>query len=258
MGVLEAILANKREELAALRTRKLPKPPPIPEVFGPRGADEPLHLICEIKPRSPSAGTLSSALTVTERAQAYEGGGASMVSVLTDQQFFGGSFESLQLARQGTKLPLLCKEFVIDPVQLDAARAFGASAVLLIVRCVSPKELYGLTEGARARGLVPIVEIQKLEELQQALDAGATHIGVNARDLDTLVMNHDLAAEVAAKLPSGVVRAHFSGVKTALDITRLRASGLDAALVGEVLMRLDDPLSKLHELHAAATGLTPT
>jgi indole-3-glycerol phosphate synthase len=213
---------------------------------------ERLSLITEIKRRSPSAGNLSTVLSVAERAAAYERAGASMLSVLCDARFFGGDYEHLAEARAATSIPILCKEFVIDPVQLDAARAFGADAVLLIVRCLSAELTRSLIMAARERQLVPFVEVATEDELQVALDAGADLIGVNARDLDTLVMDAARAARVLTAIPAGVTRVHLSGLSKPDDVARIRASGADAALVGEALMRADDPEPLLRSLASAA------
>ena len=230
MGKLAEILAQKHSELASLRARAMPAPPARRAVaLGRSDNAGKLSLITEIKRRSPSAGKLSTALGVAERAQAYERAGAAMLSILCDAHFFDGDYEHLLEARAATQLPLLCKEFVIDEVQLDAARAFGADAVLLIVRCVSPARTAALIAGANARGLVPFVEVATEEELRIALDGGATLVGVNARDLDTLVMDAARAARVLAAIPEHVVRVHLSGLAKPEDVTRIRQSGADAA-----------------------------
>ncbi len=255
MGVLSDIITQKQRELPALRQRRLPAPPPRRPVSLSRAENSGrLSLITEIKRRSPSAGKLSTALSVAERAAAYERAGASMLSVLCDAHFFDGEYEHLQQARAVTTVPLLCKEFVIDAAQLDAARAFGADAVLLIVRCLTPQQTRELVAGAKARELTPFVEITTEEELAVALDAGAELIGVNARDLDTLVMNAERAARVLSAIPGHVVRAHLSGLAKPEDVQRIRSGGADAALVGEALMRADDPAPLLGDLVAAARG----
>jgi indole-3-glycerol phosphate synthase len=253
VGHLSEILAQKHSELASLRARALPTPPARRLVALSRADNAGrLSLITEIKRRSPSAGQLSTVLSVAERAAAYERAGAAMLSVLCDAHFFDGDYQHLVEARTATKLPLLCKEFVIDEIQLDAARAFGADAVLLIVRCLSPGRTAELIEAARARNLVPFVEVVTEEELGVALDGGADLIGVNARDLDTLVMDAARASRVLAAIPSGVTRVRLSGLSKPEDVTRLKASGADAALVGEALMRADDPEPLLRTLASAA------
>jgi indole-3-glycerol phosphate synthase len=253
VGVLAEILAEKAKNVVALRSRKLPSPPAQRGFSLERRPDEALRLIAEIKFRSPSAGALSTALSVSARAAAYERGGASMVSVLTDRRYFGGSWEHLLEARAACALPLLCKEFVVDELQLDAARSYGADAVLVIVRCVPKDRVRPLVEGARSRGLEPFVEITNAEEAKVALDAGATLIGVNARDLDTLAMDAERAAQTLALLPSSVTSVHLSGLATPADVANVRASSAHAALVGETLMREADPEPLLRSLVAAAT-----
>lgn len=252
MAVLDRILASKRSELDALRRRSLPAAPAHRPVFTRRAPGDALRLISEIKRKSPSAGELSTVLTARERASAYEKAGASMLSVLCDGPFFGGRYEDLLEAREGASIPLLCKEFIVDECQLDAARAFGASAALLIVRCLTPSELGRLIAAAHERELTPLVEITNDDEARVALDQGATWIGVNARDLDTLQMDSSRARSVLEALPPEVVRCHFSGVKTPADVQQVAASGADAALVGEVLMRQDDPTELLGSLAQAA------
>ena len=251
MGVLERILSKKRDEIEELASRPLPSPPPRRAV-DLRRADGALKLITEIKRRSPSAGALSTRLGVAERARVYERGGASMLSVLCDASFFDGAFEHLLEAKRATELPVLCKEFILDEIQLDHARAHGADAVLLIVRCLTLERLPQLISAARQRELVPFVEIASEAEARLALDAGADLIGVNARDLDTLTMDANRARQILAALPDDVVRVHLSGVADELQIQALCTSRADAALVGEALMRLDDPKPLLERLIRAA------
>lgn len=254
MGVLDRILSQKQKDVAALRAQRFPAPRPVPKVELSRPPGAPLRLIAEIKHRSPSAGQLSAALTPSARARRYEEAGAHMVSVLCDETFFGGGYHHLAEAREGCSLPLLCKEFVIDEVQLDAARAYGASAVLLIVRCLTPERLEALVREARARELVPFVEIANEAEREVALAVGATLIGVNARDLDTLEMNPERARAVLEGLPPSVTKAHFSGLSKPEHVRAAAQSPADAALIGEVLMRADDPYPLLTSLVDAAHG----
>lgn len=252
--MLAAILEQKRTELEPLRRRSLPLAPPKRTFELRRSPGQGLRLIAEFKRRSPSAGALSTALTLEQRARAYERGGAAMMSVLCDHSFFGGAYEDLARARSATRLPLLCKEFVIDEIQLDAARAYGADAILLIVRCLSPAALTRLAQGARDRDLLPLVEAHGESEAQTALDSGASLIGVNARDLDSLQMDTDGAAAALKKLPPSVTRLHLSGVKTCTDVASIAKSGVDGALVGECLMRQEDPEPLLHALIEAGSS----
>ncbi len=251
-GVLERILATKKTEVERLRGQRLPEPPPRRALGLARGPGDPLRLIAEIKRRSPSAGALNVTLGVGARARAYERAGATMVSVLCDEQFFDGGFEHLAEARRACSLPLLAKEFVIDELQLDAARAYGADAVLIIVRCVDPARLGPLVRAARERELEPFVEIATDEEGRLALDAGATLVGVNARDLDNLAMDGERAARILSALPPAVVSIHLSGLKTPESVAAVRRSPAHAALIGEALMREDDPEPLLRSFVSAA------
>lgn len=257
MGVLDRILEQKRSELAQLERLVLPEPPArrpveLRRTPDPRGGRSPLHLITEIKRRSPSAGPLSTLLGVGERAKSYASAGARMLSVLCDREFFDGSFEHLREARAACDLPLLCKDFVIDERQLRVARAFGADAVLLIVRCLSRADFGHLFERARTLGLVPFVEVATIEEASLALEFGADLIGVNVRDLDTLVMDSERARNVLESLPDHVTKVHLSGVTSEHAVRNVRDSRADAALIGEVLMREDDPAPLLSAFVAAA------
>jgi indole-3-glycerol phosphate synthase len=267
-GVLDAILAAKRAEIAALS-----EAPPVAESDASgrreavmraldRSAGAPLRLIAEIKRKSPSAGALSTALSVPARALAYAEGGASMISVLCDKTFFDGGFEHLTEARRaldgsdesGRAVPLLAKEFVLDERQIARAAACGADAVLLIARIVSPERLGELFAFATSRGLEPLVEVVTEGEIRAALDAGARLVGVNARDLDTLRIDPAHAARLLAAIPEDRIALHLSGVRTPEDVAALAASGIDGALIGEALMRLDDPRPLLRQLVAAAAA----
>ncbi len=250
--VLTSILESKRREVAMLKRGSRSRGATPRPISLARKAGDPLHVIAEIKRRSPSAGQLSTRLSVGERAAAYEAAGASMISVLCDGPFFDGSFEHLRQARAACSLPLLCKEFILDPVQLDVAVEHGADAVLLIVRCLDDDMLALLVAESRKRGLQPLVEIHGADECRAALDAGADWIGVNARDLDTLEMDVAGASSIVDELPAGVTAIHLSGVKAPSDIERLARTRADAVLLGEAVMRLDDPTQLLRELVSAA------
>jgi indole-3-glycerol phosphate synthase len=249
--MLEAILANKRAEIALMG----PAPPvsraPV-EVRNALRSPGRLSLIAEIKKRSPSAGELSTVMSTSERALAYARAGASMVSVLCDSKFFGGSWEDLASARVAA-VPLLAKEFILEEIQLDHARGHGADAVLLIARIVPDDRLAALVAAALERGLEPLVEVATPGELEVALQAGARVVGVNARDLDTLAIDRERARAVLGRIPREVVSVHFSGLKTGADVAQIAQSGVDAALVGEALMRRDDPAPLLSELVARAS-----
>jgi indole-3-glycerol phosphate synthase len=180
-----------------------------------------------------------------------------MVSVLCDGTFFGGSFDDLLRSRQaldarGLAVPLLAKEFIVDPLQLDWALIHGADAVLIIARIVRPDQVAGLAREAVLRGLEPLIEVTTEGERDVALQAGARIIGVNARDLDTLAMDSTRATRVLAGIPPDRVAIHLSGIKSPEDIRAIAAGRADAALVGEVLMRQEDPTPFLRNLVSAA------
>jgi indole-3-glycerol phosphate synthase len=260
MGLLHEILAEKAKEAAALRGHPALSRPadwPVRDVVKALGrpAGSPLRLIAEIKFRSPSAGPLSRTLGPKERAQAYQAGGAAMVSVLTDSKWFDGSLDDLSSARTAVALPVLCKDYFIDAAQVDRAVSAGADAVLIIVRCIADgRALAELVDATRGRGVEPFVEVATEEELERALATGARVIGVNARDLDTLEMDAARAERVLARIPRGVVAVHLSGLKTAADASSIARSRADAALIGEALMRQSDPTALLSELVQASSG----
>jgi indole-3-glycerol phosphate synthase len=264
-NVLEGILQTKREEIRALaktpstpRTSAKPRSSSVIDALARhRGQGDPLRLIAEIKRRSPSAGPLSTTLSVPDRALAYARAGASMISVLCDERFFDGGFRHVVSAREaldgtGLSVPILAKEFILDERQLEEAAACGADAALLIVRIVSHDRLAQLVTHARSLGLEPLVEVVTNEELSAALDADAKVIGVNARDLDTLVMDAARAARVLAAIPDDRIAVHLSGLKGAGDVGAVAKTDADAALIGEALMRQDDPTALLETFVAAA------
>lgn len=261
MSVLDLIVRKKREEIEALQANGSPVGPPRTPLDVRarlvRADDAPLRLITEIKRKSPSAGPLSRALSAADRALVYANGGAAMISVLCDGPFFDGSFAHLAEARaaldaRGLAVPLLCKEFVLAPIQLDVARASGADAVLLIARLLEGDALAALVDAAFARGLEPVVEIVSAEEATRALATGAHVVGVNARDLDTLKMDSARAADLVAALPSETIALHFSGVGSPGDVASIARGRADGALIGEALMRQDDPSALLADLVSAA------
>lgn len=268
MHFLGKILASKRAEIAKAKWAD-----PIATSYEPEGLvfqsltrseGQALRLIAEIKPRSPSAGQLSNALTVEERALVYAEAGAVMISVLVDGPFFGGSYDNLMTCRKsldarfGAVRPrLLCKEFALDEKQLQWAARAGADAILLIARIVDTKTLGQLVAYARDAGLEPLVEITTLDELHLAEEVGARVIGVNARDLDTLTMDQERAANVLANIATSNVAVFLSGLVLPDDVARIRQSRADAALIGEALMRQDDPRELLREMVRRANVENP-
>jgi indole-3-glycerol phosphate synthase len=260
MSLLDDILATKAREVVELRARPRAGSARAPlDAVGTlrRTPGGPLRLIAEVKRRSPSAGPLSRALSADERALAYAEAGAAMVSVLCDAQYFDGSWEQLAAARRrldqaGRSLPLLAKDFVVDVRQIVEARDRGADAVLLIARIADAHQLSRLARAARAEGVEPLIEVVDERELEMALAAEARIVGVNARDLDTLAMDTARTERVCAAIPADVVAVHLSGLRAPADITRVARGRADAALVGEALMREDDPRPTLRAFVEAA------
>jgi indole-3-glycerol phosphate synthase len=258
-GVLARILASKRVEIDALRAR-VPSAPSRPtcDVASALRKEGALAIIAEVKFKSPSAGPLSRALGAGERAVAYARAGASMVSVLCDEPFFDGSYDDVAKARAAldasgfANVPVLAKEFVLDEAQLDRAREAGADAALVIATILPGEELAKIVAACRARALEPFVEIVDERELARALDASARVIGVNTRDLDTLAMDAERAVRVLGRIPDACVAVHLSGLRGADDVASVAASRADAALVGEALMRADDPSDILKRMLARA------
>jgi indole-3-glycerol phosphate synthase len=207
-----------------------------------------LAVIAEIKRRSPSKGDLNPNLDPADVAMTYEEGGASCLSVLTDREFFGGSPGDLKEARAVSGLPVLRKDFTVAGHDVCDARLMGADAVLLIAAALSAKELGSFHELALGVGLDALVEVHDETELEVALGAGATLVGVNQRDLVTFEVDHARAGRMAAAIPAGVVKVAESGVRDADDARRLAGAGYDAILVGETLVTSPDPARSIHDL----------
>ena len=212
--------------------------------------DHEIAVIAEIKRRSPSRGDLAVDLDPVVLAGEYSRGGAAALSVLTDEEFFSGSVADLKLARQAVELPVLRKDFTVSFRDLYDARAMGADAALLIVAALAQGELEQLVVLAAELGLAALVEVHDEDELARALDAGATLVGVNQRDLHTFEVDTDRAVRVGAAMPDAVVRVAESGVRSPADVSRLFDAGFHAVLVGEKLVRADDPAQALRQLRS--------
>jgi indole-3-glycerol phosphate synthase len=261
--VLERILAETRAEVQR-RKRELPlaelaEQATLAHGDGPslaarrlRGvlARPGLGVIAEFKRRSPSAGALRAQADVRTTVGAYVSGGADALSVLTEGPNFGGSLEDLRAARAACELPVLRKDFVIDPYQLYEARAAGADAVLLIVAALETRELAALHERARALGLDALVEVHDETELHGALGVGAELVGINNRDLRDFSVDVERTFRLREAIPAGVRVVSESGIATAAQLRRLRDARVDAVLIGESLMRAADPEAALKALRA--------
>jgi len=213
---------------------------------------EGLAVIAELKKASPSKGLIRAEFDAAVIAPMLEAGGAAVLSVLTDEKFFQGSLENLRRASAAVGIPCLRKDFMVDEFQVLEARANGADAILLIVAALTDAELRGLRESARSHGLDVLCEVHDREELERALTLDCECVGVNSRDLKTFEVSLERACELAAMLPESAVKVAESGIHSAADMKRLKAAGYEAFLIGESLMRKDDPGVALRELLAAA------
>jgi indole-3-glycerol phosphate synthase len=249
-SVLARILAETRVEVERRkRTAGASEPEPVPQPgrarFRAALAAPGVGVIAEFKRRSPSAGELRAAPDLGQILTAYERGGAIALSVLTEGPNFGGSLEDLRAARTVSGLPLLRKDFIVDPFQLREALAAGADAVLLIVAALAPAELATLREQATALGLDALVEVHDERELEIAIEAGAELIGVNNRDLRDFSVDVGRTERLLARVPDGTAVVSESGIGAPEQVRRLAGLGVDAVLVGESLMRAPDPAAAL-------------
>ncbi len=259
LGALGPIVLRKRDEASALRcaagtlwAKAEQMPPARGFVDALRGG----RVIAEMKRRSPSGGALRDDLDPARVAAGYAWAGAAALSVLTDGPDFGGSLDDLVAARGAVSIPVLRKDFTVDPVQIAEARVAGADAVLLIVAVLDRDALQACLDAAQRVGLDALVEVHDEGEARRAVESGARCIGVNNRDLRTLRTDLDTFARVRAGIPEDVVCVAESGVRTAEDVTRLVGEGADAVLVGETLMRSRDPASLCGALALAARMAT--
>lgn len=256
MRVLNGILAVTREEVARrrqsvpldeLRKATLQTRPFMEAVRRPG-----LSLIAEHKRRSPSAGPIRDGMSVQDVVLAYERGGAAALSILTDGPHFGGSLDDLRQARAATDLPILRKDFIVDPYQLHEAVAAGADAVLLIVAALEDEELATLHALARELGLAILVEVHDEAELARAIELGPALIGINNRDLRTMKVDTDRTLRLLERVPTGVGVVAESGFRDRAQLAELAAEGVDAVLVGEALMRAADIEAACRALTAAS------
>jgi len=264
--MIEQLIAAAREGVERRREEI-----PLAELeaqLSSRGEDRPfnealtrpgLSVIAEFKRRSPSAGAIAEAADVAEQVQAYERGGAAALSVLTDERYFGGSLADLRSARAACDLPILRKDFVVDPYQLYEAAASGADAVLLIVRVLDEDGLAGLLGTAGDLDLDCLVEVHDAEELERALESGADVIGINNRDLDSGYVDISTTYELMPDVPAGKAAVAESGISDRHELEELERVGVDAVLIGEALMRAPDAEARTRELagETDATGEHP-
>ncbi len=260
MHILDRIVRTKRAEVAALGrdgdalVEEARMAPPARDFAGALARPDSVAVIAEVKRRSPGAGAIRLELDPVLQARGYESGAASAVSVLTDEQYFSGSLDDLRDTRRAVELPVLRKDFVLDPLQLWQARAAGADAVLLIVRILADDELSSLQALAGELGMAALVEVHDGGELERALAAEARIVGINNRDLSTFETSLDVTLGLLDRVPDDVLLVSESGIGGPADVDRLGAAGVDAVLVGEWLVRQPDP----GEAAAALAGRSRT
>lgn len=252
-GHLEQILTDARTRVGRLQRergeleRRAANASP-PRFFGGFAPDGSVGVIAEVKRRSPSTGAIQAALDPVAHARAYAAGGAVAVSVLTEPGHFGGSMDDLRRVVAAVPLPVLCKDFIVDELQLVEARAAGASAALLIARILGSARLRELIVAAGRLELGVLVEVHTVHELDAAIAAGAAVVGVNNRDLDTLSVDLSSGERVLRAVPRNLVAVGESGIETRADVERLAAAGADLILVGTSLARLSDPQAAVRAL----------
>ena len=252
-GTLGAIVAEAEVRAEALAERasqheraamQRPRPASLETALRSKS----VSLLTEVKRRSPSKGAIAQGLDAVAQARAYVAGGAAGLSILTEPAHFGGSVDDLRNVVREIALPVLKKDFHVHPVQLSEARAEGASAALLIARAVSPERLGELMMHGRKLGLELLVEVRDEAELEVALSLGATMVGVNNRNLETLVIDPTTAERIIPRIPGGVIAIAESGVSSLADVERYAAVGADAVLVGSSLSAAADPAAATRAL----------
>jgi indole-3-glycerol phosphate synthase len=250
MGMIEQLVSTAKEGVERRRARV-----PLQDLES-RGEDRPfmealvrpgLSLIAEFKRRSPSAGAIAADASVAETVQAFERGGAAALSMLTDEAHFGGSLDDLRAGREACDLPILRKDFVVDPYQLYEAAVNGADAVLLIVRALDDEQLSALHSEALALDLDALVEVHNDEELERALVLDAAVIGINNRDLDSQEVDLGNTFELMPDVPAGKTVVAESGITDPAELEELDRVGVDAVLIGEALLRAPDPEARTRE-----------
>jgi indole-3-glycerol phosphate synthase len=255
MNRLEEILRAKHLEIERLRWRAAELRRQALErnefrVFRAalKRSDGKLAVIAEIKKASPSAGVIAKSFDPVAIAKNYERGGADAISVLTDSKFFQGALGHLVDVRAAIALPVLCKDFILDEVQIAESAAAGADAILLIVAALEQKQLVDLSAAAAKYRLAALVEVHSAEEVSRALDAGAKIIGINNRDLATFDVDLSVTEELSEQVPDDAVVVSESGIKSLADIARVKACAVDAVLIGEALMRGELAIEELRQL----------
>jgi indole-3-glycerol phosphate synthase len=243
-------LRQAREPMAALEPRAMKQCPRGERFREALAAEGRVNVIAECKRRSPARGVLRADYDPVALARSYEAAGAAALSILTEPTFFDGALDHLRQVRAAVQLPLLRKDFIVEEYQLLEARANGADAVLLIVAALADAALRRLHQHAQTLGLAVLVEVHDVAELERAIAAGAVIIGVNNRNLRTLEVSTKASEDIARRLPRAVTAVSESGLRSAGDLSRLRALGYRAFLIGERFMTAPDPGAALKDLVA--------
>jgi indole-3-glycerol phosphate synthase len=234
-----------------MKARALDAPPPLPALDALRAPG--VGVIAEVKRRSPSRGALADIADPAKLAATYADGGARAISVLTERRRFDGSLDDLAAVREAVDIPVLLKDFVISPYQVHEARAYGADLVLLIVAALDQNVLHGLLERVESLGMTALVEVHTEAEADRAIQAGATVIGINARNLATFEIDREAFGRIAPGLPRGIVTVAESGVRGPADLLAYAGAGADAVLVGEGLVTSGDPRTAVADLVTAGS-----
>jgi indole-3-glycerol phosphate synthase len=251
-AVADASERRAARSLQQVEADALGRPPALDAVAALAPTDR-VKIIAEVKRASPSRGALADIVDPAALAVSYQTGGASAISVLTEGRRFGGSLEDLAQVRDAVDIPVLRKDFIAEEYQVFEARAAGADLVLLIVAALEQPVLQRLHALIAQLGMTALVEAHSADEVERALDLGAHVVGVNARDLSSFELDRDLFGTLADSIPSGVIRVAESAVLEPADVTHYRAAGADVVLIGEALVRGDDPIATLHEFLAAGS-----
>jgi indole-3-glycerol phosphate synthase len=253
--ILERILESRRAAITELKAgataaglSRSVATAPAPADFRAALVGDRVALIAECKERSPSGGWLQRPYDPVGLARRYTANGAAAISVLTEPEFFGGTLDHLQAVRATVAVPLLCKDFIVDPVQLMAARAAGADAVLLIVAILDDARLRDLLAVTHGYGMQALVEVHDETEVERALQADAAIIGINNRDLTAMQTDKDTTTRLRPMIPAGHLVVSESGIDSRADMDALERLGVNAALVGESLLRAPDLEAKVREL----------
>lgn len=257
--MLDSLVAGALEDAAARRAQRslteveaaARARPPARDALAALAPDSRVKIIAEVKRASPSRGQLAEIADPAALAVSYQTGGASAISVLTESRRFAGSLADLAEVRASVEVPVLRKDFIADPYQVAEAREHDADLVLLIVAALDQPKLRELHDLIVEFGMTPLVEAHSAEEIDRALDVGASVVGVNARDLRTFELDRDLFGRLADRIPSGVIRVAESAVQSPEDVAHYRAAGADVVLIGEALVTGDDPVTTLESFREA-------